>query len=79
MRRHRAVPQAHSEVIMPRQQLLPWYIGIAIIVIFEAMIGFLFFTAPACAAPIPQLFFLLLIVLPVVYLGLMYLTLKSQP
>jgi hypothetical protein len=42
------------------------------------MIGFLFFTAPACAAPIPQLFFLLLIVLPVVYLGLMYLTLKSQ-
>jgi uncharacterized membrane protein len=67
---------------MPRQysRLLPWYIGIAVIVAFEAMIGYLFYTAsPPCAAPIPQLFFLLLIVLPVVYLGLMFLTLRSQP
>lgn len=67
---------------MPAQhsRLYPWYIGIAIIVAFEAIIGYLFFTAsPACAAPIPQFFTLLLIVLPVVYLSLMFLALRSQP
>jgi hypothetical protein len=63
-----------------RSRLFPWYVGIAIIVAFELIIGYLFFTqSPSCAAPIPQLFTLLLVVLPVVYLGLMYLTLKSQP
>jgi hypothetical protein len=63
----------------PDARLYPWYIGIAIIVAFEAMIGYLFFAqSPACAPPIPQLFVLLLIVLPVVYLTLMYLALKSQ-
>ena len=67
------MPQQHS-------RLYPWYIGIGIIVAFELVIGYLFFaeTAP-CASPIPQLFVLLLIVLPVVYLTLMFLALRSQP
>ncbi len=67
---------------MPQQypRLYPWYIGIAIIVAFEAIIGYLFFaTSSPCASPIPQLFVLLLVVLPAVYLTLMYLALKSQP
>jgi hypothetical protein len=66
---------------MPAQnsRLYPWYIGTAVIVAFELIIGYLFFTgSPACASPIPQLFVLLLVVLPVVYLTLMYLALKSQ-
>lgn len=67
------MPQQHS-------RLYPWYIGIAIIVAFEAIIGYLFFaTSSPCASPIPQLFVLLLVVLPVVYLTLMYLALRSQP
>jgi hypothetical protein len=61
-------------------RLYPWYIGIAIIAAFELIIGYLFFaTSSPCASPIPQLFVILLIVLPVVYLSLMYLALKSQP
>lgn len=67
---------------MPKQhsQLYPWYLGIGIIVAFEAIFAYLFFAqSPACAPPIPQLFALLLIVLPVVYLSLMYLALRSQP
>jgi hypothetical protein len=42
--------------------------------------AYLFFAhSPSCASPIPQLFVLLLVVLPVVYLTLMYLALRSQP
>lgn len=67
------MPQQHS-------RLYPWYIGIAIIAAFELIIGYMFYaTESPCAAPIPQLFFLLLIVLPVVYLVLMFLALRSQP
>jgi hypothetical protein len=67
---------------MPAQhsRLYPWYVGIAIIVAFELIIGYLFFAASApCASPIPQLFLLLLVVLPAVYLTLMFLALRSQP
>lgn len=63
---------------MPHQhsRFYPWYIGIAIIVAFEAIIGYLFFaTSSPCASPIPQL----LVVLPAVYLTLMYMALRSQP
>lgn len=67
------MPQQHS-------RLYPWYIGTAIIVAFEVIFGYLLFSAASpCASPIPQLFVLLLIVLPVVYLALMYLALISQP
>ncbi|MDE2488289.1 MAG: hypothetical protein KGO51_12915 [Alphaproteobacteria bacterium] len=57
--------------------LYPWYIGVAVIVAFELVVGPLFF-GPACRAPaIPQM--LVLIVLPVVYLTLMFLAFRSQP
>jgi hypothetical protein len=65
---------------MQKSRLFPWYVGIAIIAAFEAIIAYLFFSAsPTCAAPIPQFFVLLLIVLPAVYLTLMFLALRSQP
>jgi len=61
-------------------QLFPWYVGIAIIVTFEAIIGYLFYAGPSpCAAPASPIFMVLLIALPVIYLLLMYLALKSQP
>jgi uncharacterized membrane protein YhdT len=67
---------------MPHQhsRLYPWYIGVGIIVVFEAVFAYLFYFATSpCASPIPQFFALLLLVLPIVYLTLMYLALKSQP
>jgi len=67
------MPTRHS-------QLFPWYVGIAIIVVFEAIFGFLFFAGPTpCGPQVAPIFIVLLIVLPVVYLVLMYLALKSQP
>ena len=70
---------------MPEKQfrLYPWYVGIAIIAVFELIFGYLFLGPPSncvAAAPVPQvLFTLLLIALPAVYLALMYLALRSQP
>jgi hypothetical protein len=59
-----------------RNALFPWYIGLAIIAIVDAYIGYLFY-ATNCAAPGPvQL--LVVIVIPTVYLVLMYLTFRSQ-
>jgi hypothetical protein len=67
------MPTRHS-------RLFPWYVGIAIIIPFELMVAYLFFASSSpCASPIPQFFVLLLIVLPALYLTLMYLALKSQP
>lgn len=58
-------------------RLYPWYIGVAVVVGFELVVGSLFF-GPACRAPaIPQI--MVLVVLPVVYLTLMFLAFKSQP
>ena len=60
----------------PRNRLMPWYIGIVVIVGAVSYIGYEMF-AGGCAAPtVPKLG--VLIVLPVVYLVLMYLTLTSQ-
>jgi len=64
------MPKHHS-------RLYPWYVGVATIAVFELFIGFMFF-GPACrAAAIPQI--LILVVLPVVYLALMFVALRSQP
>jgi hypothetical protein len=58
-------------------RLYPWYIGVGIIVAFELVVGSLFF-GPACRVPaIPQI--LVLIVLPVIYLALMFMAFRSQP
>ncbi len=64
------MPAKHS-------RLFPWYVGIAIIAAFELFVGFAFF-GPSCRAQvIPQT--LVLVVLPVIYLALMFLALRSQP
>jgi hypothetical protein len=60
-----------------RNPLRPWVIGLIIIVISDIYIAYLFFSTQCQAPAIAQ--FLVLIVVPVVYLVLMYLTLKSQP
>ena len=59
-----------------RNRLTPWYIGLAIIVAAVAYTGYEMFVVPGCAVP-PVIGLVVLIVIPVVYLALMYLTLKS--
>jgi hypothetical protein len=56
--------------------LLPWYIGLAIIAIVDAFIGDQFYRMRCEANGIAQ--FLVLVVVPGVYLVLMYLTFRSQ-
>ena len=59
-----------------RNPLLPWYIGLIIVAIVNVYIGYQFY-ATKCEAPgLAQI--LVLIVVPGVYLVLMYLTFKSQ-
>ncbi len=69
------MPTKHS-------RLFPWYVGISVIAIFEVVVGYLFLgpsSSCVAAAPAPQvLFTILLIVLPGVYLALMFLALRSQ-
>jgi hypothetical protein len=55
--------------------LLPWYIGLGIIAVVDALIGYLFYSvkeAPGFAQ------FLVLVGVPGVYLVLMYLTLNTE-
>ena len=59
-----------------RNRLLPWYIGIVIIILGELYIGYEMFYV-GCPAPV-MLELAILIVIPVVYLTLMYLTFVSQ-
>lgn len=59
-----------------RNRLLPWYVGLAIIVLAVGYIGYEMF-AGACPAP-TAVELIVLLILPAVYLGLMYLTFTSQ-
>ena len=59
--------------IMRRNRLTPWYIGIAIVLVAVFYVGYQMY-ATRCAIP-PPLVFIVLVIIPVVYLGLMYLTL----
>ena len=59
-----------------RNRLLPWYIGIAIVIAAEIYVGYEMFYV-GCPAPV-LLEVAMLIVIPVVYLALMYLTFVSQ-
>jgi hypothetical protein len=59
-----------------RNRLLPWYIGIAIVILGELYIGYEMFYV-GCPAPV-MLELAVLIVIPIVYLTLMYLTFVSQ-
>lgn len=59
-----------------RNRLLPWIIGIVIIAVADVYVAVQMFNG-ACQAPaIAQ--FLALVVMPVVYLALMYFTLTSE-
>lgn len=60
-----------------RNRLLPWYIGIVIVAAAEIYIGYQFF-ACKCEAPL-AIDFIVLGIVPVVYLWLMYLAFTSQP
>ncbi len=59
-----------------RDRLAPWYIGISIIILTESYVGYKVWNDSCSQAFLPVL--ALLIVLPVVYLTLMYLTFTSQ-
>lgn len=56
--------------------LTAWIIGLIVVAVIEVYLAFLFFGSACSAAALPQ--FMVLIVLPAVYLALMYLTLKSD-
>ena len=57
-------------------RLLPWYIGLVIIVAAVSYVGYLFHVTNCQATGLSE--FLALIVMPAVYLALVYLTLKSH-
>ncbi|HBK08340.1 MAG TPA: hypothetical protein DDZ81_21235 [Acetobacteraceae bacterium] len=63
--------------IAGRNRLIPWYIGIAIVVAAVGYIGYEMFFGGGCPAP-TFVELIVLIILPVVYITLMYLTLVSQ-
>lgn len=62
--------------VVRRNPLLPWYIGIAIILLGELYIAYEMFYV-GCPAPM-LLELAVLVVIPIVYLTLMYLTFVSQ-
>jgi hypothetical protein len=59
-----------------RDRLLPWYIGMAIVVASVLFVGYRMY-ATSCPAPTFLELFVLLVI-PAVYLVLMYLTFISQ-
>jgi len=59
-----------------RNRLMPWYIGIAIILAAVTYVGYQMFYV-GCPAPL-AVELGVLVVIPVVYLTLMYLTFTSQ-
>jgi len=62
--------------IVRRNRLLPWYIGIAVIIAAEIVVAYQMFYV-GCPAPV-LLELAMLVVIPAVYLVLMYLTFISQ-
>jgi hypothetical protein len=61
-----------------RNPLLPWWIGLAIILAAVIYVGYQFTTLGCGPGTAGFLAFIVLGVLPAVYLVLMYMTLKSQ-
>ena len=59
-----------------RNPLLPWFVGVVIIVIADIYVGYWFYSSNCQAPGLAQL--LVLVAMPVVYLVLMYLTFRSQ-
>lgn len=56
---------------------MAWVIGVIIVLIIDVYIGYLFYVTGCQAPGIAQV--MILVVLPAVYLVLMYLTLRKQP
>jgi hypothetical protein len=61
-----------------RNPLLPWWIGLVIIAVAVVYVGYQFTTLNCGPATAGSLAFIVLGVIPAVYLSLMYMTLKSQ-
>ncbi len=59
-----------------RNPLLPWFIGLVVIVTTDLWVGYQMFATACQATGLAQV--LVLVVMPAVYLVLMYLTLRSQ-
>ena len=59
-----------------RNPLTPWWIGLAIIAAVVAYVAYLFATLETDTAPV--LAFIVVGVIPVVYLALMYVTFQSE-
>lgn len=59
-----------------RNRMLPWYIGLAIVVVADLWVAYQLYCT-ACEAP-GFVQALVVIVIPVVYLALMFITFKSQ-
>lgn len=62
--------------VAKRNRLMPWYIGLAVLVAAVIYTGYQMFVTGCEAPPIVQL--IVLLVVPGVYIVLMYLTLTSQ-
>ena len=62
--------------IARRPRLMPWYIGMTVIILAVAYVGYQMFFVGCPAPTFVEL--MVLIVIPVVYLVLMYLTFVSQ-
>ena len=61
-----------------RNPLLPWWIGLAIILAAVVYVGYQFTALECGPGPAAFLAFVVLGVVPAVYLSLMYLTFRSQ-
>lgn len=59
-----------------RNPLLPWFIGVVIIILADIYVGYTFYSTNCQAPGLAQ--FLVLAAVPGVYLVLMYLTFRSQ-
>jgi hypothetical protein len=63
--------------LKPRNPMTPWWIGLAIILVAVAVAAYPFWCLE-CGPMSGTLAFIVLGIIPVVYLTLMYLTLRSQ-
>ena len=70
--------QMVNEATRRRNPLLPWWIGLALIAAAVAYVGYQFTTLNCGPVTAGLLAFIVLGVVPVVYLILMYLTFRSQ-
>ncbi|MBL8704893.1 MAG: hypothetical protein JNM30_08630 [Rhodospirillales bacterium] len=60
-----------------RNPLLPWWIGLGIVAVADLWVAYKMLGADCQATGIAEL--IVVIVIPAVYLALMFLTFKSQP